>query len=72
MNQASTKDGAKRDLCTRHGKQCKANSAGTAAFAAECLLQAHTTPLPRLFLVELTQLPGRLGVFCVVSDIVEA
>ncbi|CAK9079141.1 unnamed protein product [Durusdinium trenchii] len=28
---------------------------GTAAFAAECLLQAHTTPLPRLFLVELTQ-----------------
>jgi len=28
---------------------------GTAAFAADCLLQAHTTPLPRLFLVELTQ-----------------
>eukprot|EP00435_Cladocopium_sp_Y103_P047608 s508_g14.t1 len=28
---------------------------GTAAFAADCLLQAHSTPLPRLFLVELTQ-----------------
>ena len=31
---------------------------GTAAFAADCLLQAHTTPLPRLFLVELTQHHG--------------
>jgi hypothetical protein len=31
---------------------------GTAAFAADCLLQAHSTPLPRLFLVELTQYPG--------------
>ncbi|CAJ1421336.1 unnamed protein product [Effrenium voratum] len=28
---------------------------GAASFAADCLLQAHTTPLPRLFLVELTQ-----------------
>eukprot|EP00931_Biecheleriopsis_adriatica_P028133 TRINITY_DN16819_c0_g1_i2.p1 TRINITY_DN16819_c0_g1~~TRINITY_DN16819_c0_g1_i2.p1 ORF type:complete len:1586 (+),score=479.60 TRINITY_DN16819_c0_g1_i2:116-4759(+) len=28
---------------------------GGAAFAADCLLQAHATPLPRLFLIELTQ-----------------
>eukprot|EP00931_Biecheleriopsis_adriatica_P028132 TRINITY_DN16819_c0_g1_i1.p1 TRINITY_DN16819_c0_g1~~TRINITY_DN16819_c0_g1_i1.p1 ORF type:complete len:1571 (+),score=432.17 TRINITY_DN16819_c0_g1_i1:70-4713(+) len=28
---------------------------GGAAFAADCLLQAHSTPLPRLFLIELTQ-----------------
>ena len=33
-------------------------TSGTAAFAADCLLQAHSTPLPRLFLVELTQHPG--------------
>lgn len=33
-------------------------TSGTAAFAADCLLQAHSTPLPRLFLVELTQYPG--------------
>ncbi|CAE7563774.1 Ncapd2 [Symbiodinium necroappetens] len=32
---------------------------GTATFTAECLLQAHTTPLPRLFLVDLTQHCGQ-------------
>ena len=41
--------------------RCVVSHAGAASFAADCLLQAHTTPLPRLFLVELTQYLGLRG-----------